>query len=91
MGDIKSIANKYLESAAKLQDSSIKYIIGLSLLVLFCWSFAEQVFYRTKFEAIRLNKLDQKIKHFADDPGKWSKIQHNEYDSLKENLVFRIQ
>lgn len=86
MSDIKTIASKYLESATKLQDSSIKYIIGLSLLVLFCWSFAEQVFFKTKYEAIRINKLEQKIGQVKDEPGKWSQKQHNEYDSLKKKM-----
>ncbi|OJY93181.1 MAG: hypothetical protein BGP13_16200 [Sphingobacteriales bacterium 40-81] len=86
MGDIKIIANKYLESASKLQDSSIKFIIGFSLLVLFCWAFAEQVFYKTKYEAIRLNKLEQKIGQFKNISGGLSKNQQNEYDSLKKKI-----
>ncbi|MGB8192644.1 MAG: hypothetical protein WCF67_12030, partial [Chitinophagaceae bacterium] len=61
MSDIKSIAGNYLESATKLQENSIKYIVGLSILVLFCWVFAEKVFQRTKIDAIRLNKLEEKI------------------------------
>ncbi len=86
MGDIKAIANKYLESASKLQDSSIKYIFGLFLLVLFCWVFAEQVFYKTKYEAIRLNKLEQKVGQFKSISGELSKNKQNEYDSLKKKI-----
>lgn len=61
MSDLKGIANKHLESAGKLQEGAAKYIIGFGLLILFCWIFTERVFYKTKFDAIRLNMLEVKV------------------------------
>lgn len=65
MSDLKNIASKHLESAAKLQETSLKYIISFGLLILFCAVFAESVYRKTKFDTIRLNVSERKANSLA--------------------------
>lgn len=60
MSDLKSIAAKHLDSAAKLQETSLKYIISFGVLILFCAVFAESVYRKTKYDTIRLNVAERK-------------------------------
>jgi hypothetical protein len=84
MADLKDIAGKHIEAAKSLQSSSIKYLVGFTLIVLFCWYFAERVFSKTKFESIRYNLLEQKLDSFKQYYGRLSTQQQNDYDSLKK-------
>lgn len=83
MSDNKIIGGKYIDNADKLRNTAVKYMIGLLLLVVFCWIFAETVFHKTKYESIRMNILEQKM---ADLRSRDNKQQHREYDSLKRKL-----
>jgi hypothetical protein len=89
MDSNKSVANKYIEEAEKLRESSVKYIIGLTLIIFFCWQFTETVFSNTKFDAVRLNRLEEKIKPYTDLSGKLSEGQQVDYVRLKLKLEHR--
>lgn len=84
MSDLKDIAGKHIERADNLQSSSLKYIVGFTLIVLFCWYFAETVFTNTKYESIRYNKLEQRVDSFKLYNGKLTQQQQSDYDFLKK-------
>ena len=86
MSDLKDIAGKYIESAKSLQSSSVKYLVGFGLIILFCWYVSETAFNKTKYHIIKLNKLELQKDSFRIYKGRLSGQQQSEYLSLKKTI-----
>lgn len=84
MGDLANIGTKHIESAEGLRKASYKYIVGFAIVILFCWLFAENVFYKTKYATISYNRLVSKTDSLKNIPGNWTKLQQYQYKLLKK-------